>query len=88
MTPDQLKMLQDTSFIVQALLNSGTFPIEVINAISARINFIQGTGSAAGSALTQNVVVSSTPTTIVVPAQPSGTIPVIYKGTTYNLLYK
>ena len=44
--------------------------------------------SGSGSFGTQNIVVSSTPQTITVPAQPSGTIKVIVNGIAVELLKK
>lgn len=41
-----------------------------------------------GTASTQNISITSTPTSITVPAQPTGTIKVTIDGTVYELLYK
>ena len=57
---------------------------------SQRVNFsdLSFVGTAVASYPTQNIVVSSTPTTIIAPAQPTGVIPVNISGKIYKLIYE
>lgn len=74
---------------IDNLSHSSTIDRNIETALTERFGLdfkIIGTGT--GSASTQSVSVPSTPTNITVPAQPSGTLTVTYKGTTYSLLYK
>lgn len=91
MTPD-IQFLQKQILDLQKKLdnlgNSSALDRNVETAFAERLGntFIAPTGTS--TAATQNISVNTTPTTITVPAQPSGTLTVTYKGTTYNLLYK
>lgn len=56
----------------------------LIERLSNTFPVVQGTSTAS----TQSVSVPATPTNITVPAQPSGTLQVTFKGTTYYLYYQ
>ncbi len=88
MTPEEKIQFNNMKIFIEDLKKSYSFPFSVQTAIVERINPILGTGQAIGSATTQSVAVASTPTNITVPAQPSGTIPLIYQGVVYNVLFK
>lgn len=81
------KQLNDLQKRLDSLASSTTIDRNVETAFVERLGntFIAPTGT--GTAATQNKAINTTPTTITVPAQPSGTLVVKYKGTTYNLLY-
>lgn len=82
------KQINDLQTILDGLSNSSTINRNIETAFTERLNgtFIAPTGTS--TAPTQSISVPSVPTTITVPAQPSGTLTVVYKGITYNLLYK
>ena len=73
---------------IENLYRSSTIDRNVETALIERLGNTFPSATGIGSATTQSVSVPSTPTNITVPAQPSGTLTVTYKGTTYNLLYK
>lgn len=70
---------------INLLKNSSTIPLEIDQALNGRLQGIKARGTV--SASTQSVSVPSTPTSITVPAQPSGALTVTYQGSIYNLLY-
>ncbi len=80
------KQIDELKAQVNLLTQSSTIPRDVQTAFAERLATISVTGTS--TALTQSVSVPSTPTNITVPAQPSGTLTVEYKGVVYNLLYK
>lgn len=89
-------MNQDIQFIqkqidglqrqLDSLKSSSTIDRNVETAFIERLGTISVSGTS--TATTQNILIPATPATITVPAQPSGTLTVTYKGSTYNLLYK
>ena len=91
MNPD-LKQLNDRieklEKLVGNLSRSSSIDRNVETAFTERLSNAFPNITGTGSASTQNVSVPSTPTSITVPAQPSGTLAIKYKGSTYNLLYK
>lgn len=88
MTPQEKKEFDDMKRFIESMKSSFSLPFDVQSAITERINPIFGTGGGTGTATTQSVNVSSTPSSINVPSQPSGTIPLVYKGVTYNVLFQ
>jgi len=68
------------------LKSSNTIPRDIETAFTERLPVLKATGL--DTATTQNIAISATPITIVVPAQPSGTLTVKFNGVIYNLLYK
>lgn len=92
MNPDIQQLYTELNNLKQKIDNfsmSSSIDRNVETAFIERLglgNAVNGTGTT--TAGTQSVSVSSTPTNITVPAQPSGALTVTYKGVTYNLLYK
>lgn len=88
----QIQFLQKQIDVLQkkldTLANSSTIDRNVETAFTERLGSTFLTTTGTGTATTQSVAVNTVPTTITVPAQPSGTLTVTFKGTTYNLLYK
>lgn len=82
------KQIDDLQKKINQFSNSSTIERNVETAFTERLGatFLATTGT--GTAPTQSVAVNTVPTTITVPAQPSGTLTVTFKGKTYNLLYK
>lgn len=85
----QLDAMRD---VFNMLSQSSSFPRDVETAIRQRLfpsgaTPVSSTG-VPGAATTQNISINSTPATITVPAQPTGTVPLIVGGLTYNILYK
>lgn len=82
------KRVAELQQIMKNMFGSSTIPRNIETALAERLSnsfpVIIGTSTAS----TQSVSVASTPTSITVPAQPTGTLTVTYKGITYNLLYK
>jgi hypothetical protein len=88
---DELKsIIEDVQNKIQSLENSSTIGRDIETALRERLQISQYPTSTGitGSATTQSISIASTPTNITVPSQPSGTIPIVVNGTTYNLLYK
>jgi hypothetical protein len=83
MNPDLEKRISDLEKTVNNLMSSSMFPLEVQNSILQRIGSLSATGL--GIAGTPSV---ETAFPFAVPANPSGTLAVVYKGQTFNLLYK
>lgn len=89
MTPQELlARIEQLERMVDSLANSALIPRDVETAFNERLRIdkkleatIAGTGSA-----TAATVYGAFPVTA--PAQPSGTLQVVYNGTTYELLYK
>ncbi len=88
MTPQEKLEFEEMKKFIESLRASFSFPFNVQSAIVERINPIIGTGGGLGTANTQGISVPSTPVTITVPATPSGTIPLIYQGAIYNVLFQ
>jgi hypothetical protein len=71
---------------IQNLKRSATIPRDVETAFSERLGSLGAKGT--GTATTQTIQLTGNAQDITVPAQPSGTLQVTFKNTTYNLLYK
>lgn len=92
MNPQIEQLYKELDTLKQKIDNfyrSSTIDRNVETAFVERLglgNGLSGTGTV--SAGTQSIHIAATPADITVPAQPSGALTVVYKGTTYNLLYK
>lgn len=84
MNTDLLKRIEKLEKMIQDLSSSNTIPLSFDQALKGR-GFLVSIGNT-GTAPTQ--VINTSGATATVPAQPSGTIAIMVKGTTYNLLYK
>lgn len=84
---DAMQAIDDLRTAFDMLSNSSTIPRDIENALRERLGLISGAGGT-GSYPTQSISIASTPTSISVPSQPTGTIAIIIGGTTYNVLYK
>jgi hypothetical protein len=81
--------INDLQEQIELLKRSSSIPRDMETAFSERLGIatkLSGTGTTTAS--TQSVSIPATPTSITVPAQPSGALTVTYNGATYNLLYK
>ena len=74
--------------LINTLVQTTNIPRDYETALTERLSNSFLNATALGTAATQNILINSTPTTITVPAQPTGTLSVIYKGVVYPLLYK
>lgn len=81
------KQIDDLQKKINQFSNSSTIDRNVETAFGERLTSTFMAPSGTGVAGTQNKAINTTPTVITVPAQPSGTLTVVFKGTTYNLLY-
>jgi hypothetical protein len=82
------KQIDELKREILQLKRSNTIPRDIEMSFSQRLKIHQKLeGSGLSTAPTQTLAVSSTPTNIIVPAQPSGSITVEFDGQIYNLLY-
>lgn len=86
MTPEELQQrLGILEAFMQALMRSDAIPRDVQTAFAERFNdtypFVSGTG-------TPNTQSSFSGFPVLVPANPSGTLKITYKGQTYEVLLK
>lgn len=65
------------------LTRSATIPREVETAFSERLGGLNATGTGTNSGTDTYVAFP-----VITPKQATGTLAVVYKGVTYNLLYK
>lgn len=96
MTPEERTLVEnlrrevvELSDRLNKLQSSSEIPLPFDQAFRERFKInarLRGTGT--GSASTQSINLSGNAETIVVPAQPSGTVKADFNGTTYELLYK
>ncbi len=80
--------LQLIEAFIASLKSSNSIPIDIDQSFTDR--FLRGSlkTTGIGSATTQNINLTGNAQTIVVPAQPTGTVKVTINGTVYELLYK
>ena len=84
MTPQQIQeKLNDLQSQLDLLKSSSTIPRDVETAFIERLAGLSATAMG-----TAGNTVSNSAFPVVVPANPSGTLAVLYKGQVYNLLYK
>jgi hypothetical protein len=86
---EDIKKINERLDNIESLLNSfksaNEIPLNIDNAFRSRLGLNTGGVS---SASTQSIGLTGDPQTITVPAQPSGSIPIMKDGIVYYLLYK
>ena len=91
MNPD-LKQLNDRieklEKLVGNLSHSSSIDRNVETAFTERLGNTFPKATGLGSASTQSITINTTPKTITVPAQPSGTVKVLINGVVVELLKK
>jgi len=91
MNPDLKQLYDELETLKQKIDNfyrSSSIDRNVQTALVERLGDNFPTVIGTSTAPTQSVAVNSTPTNITVPAQPSGSLQITYKGTIYYLLYR